>query len=377
MVALVCLAAVAATGCGSSSKGTSGGSASPSTGSGSSANVGLERAKKLVAFYSDLNRPFPHPTQAFNPGKGRIGIISCGGLGTDCGLMGIEAQEAAKAMGWTATSVYDGKFTPAVQSGYIQQLIQQHVDGILLTAIDANNISAAVSAAAKAKIPIACIACVTPPKFKREVIDVTTGGTQDGEAVGAWVVANSNGKGSIVAYNDPNFAIVGFRKAGAQKVIDANCADCKYQSADFPVTDITKPGPPTWSALLSSHPKGALQYVMGPYDAMTLPSAKTAMQLGRTELKITGFDAAPGNVQLMANPSSPLVATSSGPYLYAAWAAVDELGRVKAGKPTWDATHLPVALVTKQNVSHFEGPKQNYFAPPGFRATFQKLWGKA
>jgi hypothetical protein len=33
--------------------------------------------------------------------------------------------------------------------------------------------------------------------------------------------------------------------------------------------------------------------------------------------------------------------------------------------------------VTKQNVSHFEGPKQNYFAPPGFRATFQKLWGKA
>jgi hypothetical protein len=68
------------------------------------------------------------------------------------------------------------------------------------------------------------------------------------------------------------------------------------------------------------------------------------------------------------------VATSSGPYLFAAWAAMDQIARAKAGKKTWDSSHLPVALVTKSNVQAFLGAKKNYFAPPDFREQFKRLW---
>lgn len=377
LVVLCAVAAALAAGCGSDDSSEDGNATASSNGGESSSSPGVEEAKKKVAEYQNLDREFPAPTEAFDPGTGKIGIISCGGQGTDCGVMGAEAKEAAAAMGWESSPVYDGEFTPAKISGYIQQLVREKVDGIVLAAVDANNVKAAVDAAVKAEIPIACIACVTPPEYKDSIIDVTTGGKQDGDAVGAWVVADSNGEAKVYAYNDPNFAIVGLRKQGAQEAIEKYCPDCAYEDGEFPVTEITKPGPPTWTALLSSEPKGQLDYVMAPYDAMALPAAKTAIQRGRTEIKMTGFDAAAGNVELMADPSSPLQATSSGPYLYAAWSAVDQIARRKAGKEAWDSSQLPVALVTKDNVAEFQGAKKNYFEPPDdrFRGMFKKLWG--
>jgi ribose transport system substrate-binding protein len=317
---------------------------------------------------------FPHPTVAFKPGTGKVAIISCGNAGINCLQGSQDAQKAAKAMGWTPSPIYDGKFTPATQAGYVQQAVQQGYDGIVLVSIDANSIKAAIDAAAAKKIPIACVMCVNPA-FKGKVTDVTTGGVAEGKALGDWIVANSSGDPKILAYDDKSFPIVATRRQNATAEIKALCPGCTIENADFPTSDLAKAGAPTFTAALSSHPAGSLQFVMAPYDPAAIPFDKAAMQQGRTDFKMTGYDASPDYVALIKQGTRPAAATTAAPFPYASWGAVDMVARIKAGKQPWDASALPVALVTKDNASQFTGA---FFSPPDFdyKTMFLKLWGK-
>ena len=371
---------VFAVGCGSSNKSSSSTSSSTSSATstgggsaqGSSGQAQAQAALPGLEKTTGLN--WEKPTQAFNPGKGKVAIISCGNAGINCLKGSQDAVAAAKAIGWTPSPILDGQFTPAKQAGFVQQAIQQKYDGIILVSIDANSIKAAVDAAAAAHIPIACVMCVNPA-FAGKVIDVSSGGIAEGEAIGTWAAANAKKGEKIVAFDDKSFPIVAVRRENALKKLSQYCPDCSVQKMDFPTTDLMKPGPPTFTALLNANPSGSLTVVMAPYDPMAIPAAKTAAQLGRTDFKLSGYDASPDYLTLIKNGTGGAAATTTSPFPYCSWGAMDEVARVHAGKQPWTANRLPSVLVTKDNADQFSS---GFLNPDfDFRAMFKKLWGKA
>lgn len=374
---------IGAAGCGgssSSSKSSSGGgSASASPGSGKSSSSGSSSGQKAAAQavkqYQDLaNIKWPGPTQKFNPGHGKVAVISCGNSGINCLKGSQDVEAAAKAMGWTPSPIFDGQFSPAKQAGYVQQAIQQKYDAIVMVSMDAQSIKAAVDAAAAAKIPIACVMCVNPA-FKGKVMDVSSGGIAEGKALGDWVAANAKQGAKILAYDDKSFPIVAVRRANALGQISKYCPSCQVEKSEFPTTDLSKPNMPTFSAALSSHPAGQLDFVMAPYDPAAIPMAKAAAQQGRSDFKLTGYDASPDFLTLIKSGTGGAAATTASPFPYCSWGAMDQVARAHAGKPTWPSNHLPSALVTKSNLSQF----QSGFLEPNFnfRAKFMKLWGRS
>jgi ribose transport system substrate-binding protein len=372
-------AMVFAAGCGSDDKSTStaaAGSADTTTTAAAASSGTGEAAKEVAAYEKTTGVKFPQPTEAFDPGTGKVAVISCGNAGINCLQGAKDVQAAAKAMGWTPSPIFDGEFTPAKQAGFVQQAIQQKYDAIVMVSMDAQSIKAAVDAAVAAKIPIACVMCVNP-SFAGKVVDVTSGGIAEGKALGAWIAANAkDGKAKVVAYDDKSFPIVAVRRENMTSELTKLCPGCEIEKADFPTSDLAKAGAPTFTGMLSSHPKGSLDFVAGPYDPASIPFAKAAAQQGRDDFKLTGYDASPDFLKLMTSGSGVAAATTASPFPYASWGAMDEVARLKAGKEAWDASTLPSALVTTENASEFS---EGFFSPSDFdfKSMFTKLWGKS
>ncbi len=374
-LASVVLAAFLVAGCGSDDK-SSGSSSSSSSSSSSDSGSGKDAAVKAAAeFEKTTGIDWPQPTESFDPGTGKVAVISCGNAGINCLQGSKDVQAAAKAMGWTPSPIFDGEFTPAKQAGFVQQAIQQKYDAIVMVSMDANSIKAAVDAAAAKKIPIACVMCVNPD-FEGKVVDVSSGGVAEGKAAGTWIASQAKDGDTIVAYDDKSFPIVATRRENALAAISEYCPGCKVEKADFPTTDLSKPGAPTFTAMLSAHPAGDLAFVMAPYDPAAIPFAKAAEQQGRSDFQMTGYDASPDYLTLMKAGTGGAAATTASPFPYASWGAMDQVARIKAGGEAWTSNLLPSALVTKENADDFG--KLGFLTPDfDFKAMFTKLWGKA
>ncbi|MBF6620191.1 MAG: substrate-binding domain-containing protein [Patulibacter sp.] len=337
------------------------------------ASGGVDAAKAAVAEHVKTSGvEFPQPTEAFDPGTGKVAVISCGQAGINCKQGSDDVRAAAEAMGWESSPVFDGEFAPAKQAGYVQQAIREGYDAIVLVSIDANSIKAALDEAKAKDIPVSCVMCTNAGVG--DVIDVTTNGKADGEAIADFIAADSDGKAKLLAYDDKSFPIVRARVDAMNARLAEVCPDCEIEEATIATTDLTKPGPPTWTAALAKYPEGAIDYVMAPYDPFAIPFSKTAEQRGRTDLKIGGYDASPDFVSLIKAGDGPAAVTTAAPFPYAAWGALDQVARVKAGKEPWESTTLPVALVTKDNAAEFNDA---FFSPDDFdyQALFKKLWG--
>lgn len=336
---------------------------------------GLEQAKTEAARYQDTaGLVYPEPPGANDPGVGKVAIISCGQTGIGCQQMSAFAVDAAKAAGWEPSEVLDGLFDPSVQAKYVQQAVNEGYDAIILASIDAASISAAIDAANQAGIPVACITCYNPG-FEGKVIDAAPNGEEGGVALATWITSNFEGKATVVGVDDKSFPIVGARMKGVQAGLAQYCPECTYSQIDFPTSELSQAGPPTWTGFLSANPEGTVDFVAGPYDFMSLPAAKTSAQAGRVTPLIGGFDAYTEFVTAIekGDPATAVV-TVAAPFEYSAWSAMDLVARAKAGADLWTANTMPSALVTKANASEFS---KGYLSPPFDTATFFKTsWGK-
>ena len=373
--------AVGITACGSSSKSNTKSAAatpatSPATTPVSSAASGgstfVAQMKAKVAQLESGNATFPGPTTAFTPGHKKATIIACGFAAPVCAQVSNFALTALKQMGWTG-SVQDGQLSPQTQSGLVNQAVLAGDNGIILYGIDVNTIKAAIDSAIAKKIPIMCMACYSGALRGNGVTDVTTDFETQGTMMGDYLVAQNNGKASVVDFIDHAFPQTSLRTQGVQSVL-SQCSGCKLKVVQMSVSETAQPGPPTWTAFLTQNPTGYTDAV-ALYDGAGTPMAKTLQSQGKTGPTVNGYDADPDIVTALAKKSLPYGITIGEPLVYEAWAAVDLMGRAAAGQPLWaNSDELPSVIISSTNASKYEG---KYMAPAGnWQANFLKLWGK-
>lgn len=366
--------------CGSDDSGDSG--STPAAATGTTATTadtgGVAAIKARVAKDQTPKTTFPGPTEAFDPGKGKMMVIACSFQAPVCASSAKEAAKAVKVMGWSTEGAQDGKFSPQVESGLFDKAIQGKYDGIVMFGVNVNTIKGAVDRVLAANIPIGCINCASGPLKGKDgkIIDAAPDWNAEGEQMSRFLTASSEGKGKIVAFQDKAFPQTTLRTAGLAKVIKTDCPGCEFQIVEQSAGETAEPGPPTFTATLTKNPRGTLTDAIALYDGIGLPMAKTLKSQGRTDLRVHGYDADPPVVQAIADGSLPYGSTIGSPITYGSWAAVDQVARVVAGKTPWKSDALPILTVSKENAAAYA--KAGDYEPQGDWKTdvFMKSWGK-
>ena len=218
-----------------------------------------------------------------------------------------------------------------------------------------------------------CILC--GPNLPDGVTSIQADPIAAGDAQAAYVTAKTNGKGTIVLYKNSEFAFSQQQMNEVEKRLTQICPGCKVESRSLLLAEGRIPNAPIFTALLSTYPTGKLDYVILPFDSPAASLSNTASQLGRTDFGVVGYGALSPFVD-MVGLGQPDVAkasvTISTPYY--GWAAVDLAARILAGKPTWKADAMPVAMITKDNFKSYPAGFP-YVGPPfDYKTYFTTIW---
>jgi ribose transport system substrate-binding protein len=387
VLAVTCLLAAA---CGSSSSNggttsttsaaTTTTSAATTTQTSSGSAAGLAAARALYTAGLKTSAIFPSPTGKVTPGSHEIAVVSVGQATVGASTTSALVQQAIKAIGWTAPPTYDGKFSPVTASGLIEQAVNAGVQGLVLVSITPSTVASAVNLAASKNIPIVCILCGPSPSegVNANIINDEPSPVDTGDLQAAYPIVTSNGgKTGVLIYADNQFAFTALQIQTAVNYLKTNCPACTVIERQMVDTDFDIPGIPVLASVLDQYPKGSIGYLIAPYDSAAQPFLQLMTTLGRTEIKTIGYSATANYASLVCASSPPGAAADiTIPLPYMGWAAVDELARALAHQPTWNASQMPVGLLTKANCSEYP-TDSTFLAPVGnFRTMFEGLWGK-
>jgi ABC-type sugar transport system substrate-binding protein len=251
--------------------------------------------------------------------------------------------------------------------------VQGGAEAVILVSVDLESFAQSVKAALGAGVAMACVMCVPNVEY----IDLgmhyaAVDFRHQGEVMGWYAINQSNGVGKIVNALDPGVKATVLRAEGVSEIVSDNCDTCVVlDQLVVPAASLSKPGPPEWTAYLSGNPEGTVTTAVSFGDVLGTLMAKSQKDAGRSDVSIMGYDATDEGVAFIKSGDMAYAGTVALPYMYAAYAAADLVARDLAGTETWDASSLPVRLITPENVADF-----TEFAPVGdWQAELASLWG--
>jgi ribose transport system substrate-binding protein len=368
---------------------SSGGGAAPSngasagsTGTSSAAAANVASAKAFFVAHATPTSfsggtPFKPPT-----GK-HIGVVSCDQGNPACADIAQAAQQAGDVLGWT-TTVVDGKGTVVGFNEGMQQLIQDHVDGIFLDAIPDDAVVQGLNAAFAAHIPVISLGAGTllsAPVQHPSIASIDQPYALMGQMQGDFMVMASNGTAKAAFMEDNQIPALEKIETTAIGVLKA-CTGCTVDATvevGTP-TNFTSSGAAQTQALLSRFPKGELDYIVPLTDGMTSGVTQALTAAGRTDVKNVSDGCTPGltpGLDQMFNKSGPTVYCTTPPNDWYSWAGVDQMARhfanlpvhnIEIGVSFWTLSTLP------SNNATSVAPGSAYY-PFNWVTYYKKLWG--
>jgi ribose transport system substrate-binding protein len=226
------------------------------------------------------------------------------------------------------------------------------------------------------------------PVFDAAVTDENLGscvkgivfGSKVWEALGAamadWIIADSKGKGNVVAVSGKEFGILNSVATGVENELKRLCSGCSYKRLDVQSADIGTQVPGQLVGYLRSH--ADTKYVAATFDDLLLGVSGALKSGGLNSVKLVGQNPHPDNQVAIANGDLEKAAIAFGPENLA-WTAVDAVARYLAKDDTYkDVDYAPKSqgwLLTKDNVSSWGGkPDALWPNTAGYKALFTALW---
>ncbi len=356
------LVAAMAAGCGSSS--------SSSGGTAGNGNANVTAAEQQVA--QAMQRPssitVSAPVGKSVPAGKKIVFISCGVA--VCQQQGEIVAQAAKALGWSASTISTSGTPSSVQAAYTTAL-RQGVDAIVTTAALRAEIASVIPQLDAKKIVISDASSTDPvaPPFIYNTSTLSQN-TRIERDLAAEVVADSKGKADTLYVNIPEFTILAPLGPAYQQYYKQLCPSCGYASINVPIAQLAT-APNQIVSYLRSHP--SVNYVnLSVADELDhgLPAALAAA--GLSNVKIVGQGGGPTDFQYLADGQE--LALVPYDYYSVDYQMVDALARHFAGAPV-QLTAPPLWMVTKANLP---SAHSNLFPDiADYQSQFMKLWGRS
>ena len=279
---------------------------------------------------------------------------------------------AAKALGWTATSL-----TYTVQSqvvGLVQQAISQGANYIAVAGVPQAVLQPALDAARAANVPIFDRGTTDVPAGPSNWIFGNTAGPElyanQGKIAADWVIVNRNGKPNTLVMGAPGFPALKIFTDVFQVEYQKNCPGCGVTEIDSPLADLGNGKMVTTAvAYVRTHPEITnVVFVLGS-AALTWPAA--AANAGITNVVMSSSSADVANLKLIA--AGQMGSTISWGLEQGGWTLVDGMARQSLNMsliPNWKAT-MPLFVSTQKNTTvdttAFAGAKN-------YTGQFKRLW---
>jgi ABC-type sugar transport system substrate-binding protein len=184
-----------------------------------------------------------------------------------------------------------------------------------------------------------------------------------------WVIADSNGKGTLAHFASSDIATTNAETA-ALKTGMAKCSGCHLDVIDIPSTQIAAGAVPQMVvSYLQAHP--SVGYISFSYGDMTSGVDQALKSAGLlNKVKYVGVTPTLQNLQALKS------GTEKGAWLgwpaeVQGWQFADVAARIASGTPVVPAPLLPVQWLTQSSIS----TPVHLYEPAGYQAAFKKLWG--
>jgi ribose transport system substrate-binding protein len=310
-------------------------------------------------------------------------IISSGQASISSSIPSDAAMAAAQAIGWKVT-ILDGKLQPSTYGGLVDQAIADGANGIILDAIDCNQVKGPLEQA-KAKhivvVPIYAYDCNDPteqagPPLYSAVVntdnipDKNLGAFAEsyGRGQADYVIAKSQNKARVLVLNDTEFTVLKYTAAGFDDQIAHSGGSKVVATLNFLSADLGSKLQQEIQAELLKYP--SINWIKSPYTYATelgvVPALASQPKGKYSVMGGEGFQ--PELADIKTGTVTAAMAISSQ---WEGWASIDAMNSVFTHKTVYpsgigwelvDATHN---LPANDNLV----PKQN------FQAAYEKAWG--
>ena len=214
------------------------------------------------------------------------------------------ARQVIEAAGDTMV-VTDGQTDPRKHNDNIQNLINSHVDGIIIQLGDAQQLAPVVAKANEAGIPV--VTTAVGSKTEGALADI--GGDEDlmGTLMTRALLSSIDYKGDVYVVWVPGAPLLETRK----RILEAMVKDYpQVKLHEVPTEHSPAKVQSQMEDILTANPApGSIAGVWGAYDLLVSGAVQAIQQAGRNEIKVASIDGDQIAFQMLLQPNSPFVAT--------------------------------------------------------------------
>jgi len=214
------------------------------------------------------------------------------------------ARKVLEAAGDTVV-VADGQADPRKHNDNIENLINSHVDGIIIQLGDAQQLAPVVAKANAAGIPV--VTTSVGARTEGALTDVGGDEALMGTLMSRALLSSINYQGDVYVVWVPGAPLLETRK----RILEAMVKDYpKVKLHEVPTEHSPAKVQSQIEDILTANPDpGSIAAVWGAYDLLTSGAVQAIRQAGRNEIKVASIDGDRVGFQMLLEDGSPFVAT--------------------------------------------------------------------
>jgi ribose transport system substrate-binding protein len=291
-------------------------------------------------------------------------------------VYGEKIGEALETVG-ADLQICDGGSNPSQISGCIDQAVGASAAAIITDNVPYGMAANSLDGARAAGIPVLIANQIPDPAFPADdsLAYVQGPATEMITSVADWIIADSDGKATIVLQKvTDNPSTVAWAEAAEQE-IDERCPDCtvvvnEVSASNFPLI------PSSTSSAILANPD--TRYVLAEFEHFVQPTLGGVQQTpNAAQIKIVSSAATLTGLQMLAD-GGQLHADAGQNFAYQGWATADALFRLTAGQeiPEYDYSFR---LFTQDNIGDLDLSEKgqasgSWYGPTDFADDFAALW---
>lgn len=271
--------------------------------------------------------------------------------------------------------VVDAKGSVDAANQGFQQAIATQADAVVIQALPASLFSAQITQAQAAGIKVITANTGIPGDVSGgQDAEISFDYEQVGRLIGAWMVADSEGKGKGLVISSDDVPASQPQAQGTISEVERLCPDCDVTMEDVQIPQWESSIPTLFQTTVNSEPDRS--YLLPLYDGQALPGLGALRTAGASDVKVGAFNATPGIVEQLKDPSSPLKLDVGGQNEWWAYAAADQVFRVLSDTEPVENYNIGLRIFDESNADLIEGDDEfAWYESPDYSTEFPALWG--
>ena len=282
-----------------------------------------------------------------------------------------------KQYGNVTLNVVDAKGSVDEANKGFEQAIAQKADAIVFLALPPQLFQAQITRAKAAGIKVISAQTGIPGKKDAgQDAEVSFDYVKVGQLIGAWMVADSKGKGKGLVVSSDDVPASQPQAQGTLNEVKRLCPQCDMQMKDVQIPQWQTSIPQLFQTTVNSDPTRT--YLLPLYDGQALPGLGAIRTAGAgTKVQVGAFNATPGIVEQLKDPASGLKLDVGGHNEWWAYACTDTIFRVLAGATPIENYHVGLRIFDTSNASLIQGTDEfAWYGATDYRTKFPALWTK-